>query len=301
LGIDTLYVNYTSGDIKTDGKLIRFDGTSGFSNFENLVGSAFSELIFGDSQDNRIDGGLGNDYIFGRDGNDILIGGDGLNFIFGGYGHNIIDGTNSNNLNNNSVAAYDSSDGLLINLNLEKGNATLASPGLSIAALVDDYINISSVRTGDGNDRITGNDQDNMFWGGGGNDSVFGGGGNDTIDGGSGFDRLDGGLGTDIFVFNKLFSSSSATTEVDTILDFGFGGRDKIDLRSYGSLDSDKLQIVNTTEKTNIFVHDRGFTQTIVVEGPSAGSLSLDDFILAGYSDQQTQRFDNSVFSIFSF
>ena len=188
-GVDTLYVNFTSGNIETDRKLIKFDGSK-FTNFENLVGSAFSENIIGDSQDNRIDGGLGNDKIFGDSGNDTLIGGDGLNYINGGYGHNIIDGTNSNNLNNGSIAVYDISDGLLINLKLEEGgNATLASPGLSNLTLTDDYTNISSVRSGHGNDMIIGNDQDNIFWGSGGNDSIFASGGNDIIDGGSGNDR----------------------------------------------------------------------------------------------------------------
>lgn len=297
-GVDTLYVNFTSGNIETDGKLIEFDG-SRFTNFENLVGSAFSENIIGDSQDNRIDGGLGNDKIFGWDGNDTLIGGDGFNFLNGGYGHNIIDGTNSNNLNNGSVAVYDISDGLLINLKLEEGgNATLASPGSSILTLTDDYINISSVKTGNGNDMIIGNDRDNIFWGGGGNDSIFASGGNDVIDGGSGFDLLEGGLGTDIFVFTRNASLSSyATTEVDTILDFGLGGNDKIDLRSFGVLNSSDLQIVNNVDRAIVYVRDQNFTQQIILENPIGSPVTLDDFLLVGISNSQTSLFDD--FSLF--
>ncbi len=298
-GIDTLHIRFASGKITTDGKLIKFDGSSGFNNFENLVGSAFSEIIQGDSQDNRIDGGLGNDSIYGGAGDDVLIGGDGFNIIKGGSGHNIIDGTNSNKLNNNSVATYDFldgiliSDGLIIDLTLEKGNAVLASPELSTSTLIDDYINISSVRTGKGNDMIIGNDQDNVFWGGGGDDSIFAGGGNDIIDGGFGFDILKGGGGTDIFVFTKPFFSSSAITEVDTILDFGFGGSDKIDLRSYGTINLNDLQIVNGGGRTNVYVHAQNFTQAIILENPVNAPVTLDDFLFNGIRNHQTDLLDN--------
>ena len=296
-GIDTLYVNFTSGNIETDRKLIKFDG-SRFTNFENLVGSAFSENIIGDSQDNRIDGGLGNDKLFGDAGNDTLIGGDGLNYINGGYGHNIIDGTNSNNLNNGSVAVYDISDGLLINLKLkEGGNATLASPGLSTLTLIDDYTNILSMRTGNGNDMIIGNDQDNIFWGSGGNDSIFASGGNDIIDGGSGNDFLEGGLGTDIFVFTRnSILSSSAITEVDTIRYFRSGGNDKIDLRSFGVLNSSDLQIVNNVDRAIVYVRDQNFTQQIIFENLIGSPVTQDDFLLVGISNSQTNLFDNYNF-----
>lgn len=295
-GIDTLHVNFTSGNIATDGKKLDFNDSSVFENFENLVGSAFSELIVGDSQNNRIDGGLGNDQILGGAGDDVLIGGDGINFINGGSGHNIIDGRNSNNLNNISVATYNFldgvliSNGLVINLKLEKGNATLASSDLSTLTLIDDYINIFAVETGKGNDMIIGNDQNNIFWGGFGNDSIFASGGNDVIDGGSGFDLLEGGDGADIFVFAP---SISPITEVDTILDFGFGGNDKIDLRSFGVINSSNLEITNSVGRTFIEVRNQNSTQQIILENPIGGPVTLDDFILTGFSNPQTNLYDS--------
>jgi Ca2+-binding RTX toxin-like protein len=135
-----------------------------------------------------------------------------------------------------------------------------------------------------------------MFWGGGGNDSIFAGGGSDIIDGGFGFDLLEGGDGADIFVFTRPFLSSSAITEVDTILDFGFGGSDKIDLRSYGTLNSNDLQIINSGDRTNVYVHAQNFTQQIVLERPIDGPVTLDDFIFNGFSNPQTNFFD--VFAI---
>ncbi len=303
-GEDMLHVFFNSGNIQNDQKQISFDGSSGFINFENITGSDFSEKITADANDNRIDGGKGNDFIFGGGGNDILIGGEGINYIRGGSGHNIIDGTSTNGY---SVATYDIIDGLAflegltINLKLESGNATLFSDNSSTPVLIDDYINISSIRSGKGDDVIIGNDDDNFFWSIQGDDSIFAGGGNDVIDGGFGNDFLEGGGGADIFVFSRAtFLSSSLITHTDTIRDFGFGGDDKIDLRSYGALDAAKFQIENIGSRTNVYVRDQGFTQHIVVEGPSAGSLTMDDFLLIGYSDQQTQRFDNLLGSFLS-
>ena len=297
-GIDTLYVNFSSGNIGTAVKEINLNGSSGFNNFENLVGSDLSEKITGDANNNRIDGGKGDDSIFGGGGNDVLIGGDGINYIRGGSGYNKIDGTTSNGY---SIATYDIIDGLAIlegltiNLESTSGNATLFKNGFSTPVLSDDYTNILSVRTGKGDDVIYGNDEDNIFWSVQGEDSIFAGGGNDIIDGGFGNDLLEGGSGTDVFVFSKIsFLLSSAITQVDTIQDFGVGGEDKIDLRSYGNLNSSNFQIFNDGNITNVYVRDAGFTQHIVVKGPSAGSLTLqDDFLLVGFSNSQTNLYDS--------
>jgi serralysin len=48
-----------------------------------------------------------------------------------------------------------------------------------------------------GNDRITGNELDNLIFGGAGNDTIRALGGNDTLNGGDGADHLDGGAGVD--------------------------------------------------------------------------------------------------------
>ncbi len=316
-GIDTLYVNFTSGNIGTDRKLIKFDGTSGFNNFENLVGSNFSETIWGDSQNNRIEGGLGNDEIFGGTGDDILIGGDGLNTISGGFGRNSIDGRNSDNLTSITIADYSSinftrdlllgisslkSDpiSLVINLKLEKGNVTLAPSEVSTLELIDDFINISSVRAGTGNDTMIGNDQHNFFWGNDGDDVIFGEGGDDIIAGGRGNDALRGGDGADIFVYKRPFSSGIEITEVDTIADFGFGGNDKIDLRAFVGLTANNLQIEGGAYETNIYIRENNFTQRIVLENPIDNEITLADFILVGFSTPQTNLFDGytSVFNV---
>ncbi len=64
-------------------------GGAGFdtlSNFENLLGSRFDDVLRGDLGVNRLMGGAGNDALFGARGDDILFGGLGNDFLEGGVG-----------------------------------------------------------------------------------------------------------------------------------------------------------------------------------------------------------------------
>jgi Ca2+-binding RTX toxin-like protein len=81
---------------------ITVDLTSGYNNagdtisgIENLVGTAFSDILNGDANNNTLTGGSGGDWLFGQAGNDIidggagddnLMGGDGVDYIYGGTG-----------------------------------------------------------------------------------------------------------------------------------------------------------------------------------------------------------------------
>ena len=56
------------------------------SGFENVIGSAFSDLIVGSNGSNRIDGGGGADAILGQGGNDSLYGGADGDYLEGGAG-----------------------------------------------------------------------------------------------------------------------------------------------------------------------------------------------------------------------
>jgi VCBS repeat-containing protein len=89
-GIDT--VSYADADA---GVTVRLSGgrqaTGGagvdtLSNFENLLGSRFGDVLTGDTGANRIDGGAGNDILFGARGDDVLVGGLGNDFLEGGVG-----------------------------------------------------------------------------------------------------------------------------------------------------------------------------------------------------------------------
>lgn len=67
-----------------------------YTSIENIIGSAFDDILTGDDERNVITGGAGDDYItgaggnydylYGNDGNDTIDGGDGYDYISGGLG-----------------------------------------------------------------------------------------------------------------------------------------------------------------------------------------------------------------------
>lgn len=78
----------------------------------------------------------------------------------------------------------------------------IAGANFSVAGVVWGSIAVGSVIenivTGDGNDRIAGNDLANIIHSKRGNDLISAGGGNDKIDGGAGNDTINGGIGNDV-------------------------------------------------------------------------------------------------------
>lgn len=101
-----------------------------------------------------------------------------------------------------------------------------------------------------GNDQLIGSTQPNLLIGQEGNDLLRGGiakdtllagDGNDIIIGGGSSDTLSGGLGADTFVWS-LSDTQTASTEVDTILDFGADDRLNLqDLLQGESLNAESL------------------------------------------------------------
>lgn len=80
--------------------------------------------------------------------------------------------------------------------------------GLSAFTIAADTI-IENAVTGDGNDRITGNDADNQLHGMRGNDTIIGGKGDDLLYGGTGDDTLEGGAGKDTLDGGDGFDTAS--------------------------------------------------------------------------------------------
>jgi len=63
------------------------------SNFQNIVGSDYSDRLIGDAGNNTIIGGGGNDWIEGGDGDDVLYAGSGGGMLRGGAGNDVLHGT----------------------------------------------------------------------------------------------------------------------------------------------------------------------------------------------------------------
>lgn len=74
----------TAGDFDTNAfTFTKYDTVIGF---ENVVGSSFNDIIFGNIAANALQGNDGDDELWGLAGNDTLKGGDGIDLVIGGAG-----------------------------------------------------------------------------------------------------------------------------------------------------------------------------------------------------------------------
>lgn len=165
-------------------------GTDTFTSIENLRGSAFGDVLYGDAGANILDGSGGDDTLVGRGGNDTLRGGAGTD-----------------------TADYsDAVSGIVARL-----STGVVSDGEGGTDLI---ISIENVNGGDFNDIIIAGGGDNALSGGAGYDVLIGGEGNDTLRGGSGVaNELYGGLGDDTYVVDAH----------DTIIELAGQGIDTVE------------------------------------------------------------------------
>ena len=159
-------------------------GTSGA---DVLRGGAGSDQMQGGAGNDRLSGLTGNDLLKGDSGNDTLFGGDGNDTLNGGWGQEALTGGKGVD-----TAVYDGLMKIVVNLGLTGPQDTGQGR--------DTLLSIENLRSGSGNDILTGSGQSNVLDGQGGNDKLIGGLGNDTLLGGAGNDTLQGGAGND-FLF----------------------------------------------------------------------------------------------------
>lgn len=135
------------------------------ADFENLIGSAFSDTLKGTNGNNIIAGLAGDDDIYGRDGDDILIGGAGEDDLYGGNGFDIAD------YSSNAAGIHLVADaaGRWTGTGGDAQGDTLVSIEKIIGTSGDDIFDGSALTTALTVD------------GGGGNDTIIGGAGDDTF------------------------------------------------------------------------------------------------------------------------
>ncbi|MCA8997325.1 MAG: VCBS repeat-containing protein [Planctomycetaceae bacterium] len=143
------------------------------TNIRTIIGTEFSDVIYGDVQNNVIygqdgsdviDGRGGNDEIYGGDHDDVIYGGGDHDQLFGGWGRDEIRGGAGDDV----IDGGEESDWL----RGDSGSDTI-------------YGGVG----GDGDD-IEGGSEDDTIDGGDGNDLIKGDGGSDTIQGGAGSDTI---------------------------------------------------------------------------------------------------------------
>ena len=155
---------------------------------DDIDGLAENDIIIGWNGDDRIEGWAGDDLLLGNQGNDILNGGDERDYVWGGVGDDLLFGGNGDD----KLLGYIGQDILI------GGGERDYLWGGSDA----DYL-----LGGDGDDTLWGNQGNDTLNGGGGNDLVRGNQGDDLIDGGAGNDTLFGGGGADIFELTANFGT----------------------------------------------------------------------------------------------
>lgn len=168
-----------------------------FANIENIIGSAFDDILGGSDAQNRILGGLGKDTLYGGSGEDHLEGGVGDDYLDGQAGFDYAD-------------YIEASSGVVVFLGGSQYN--------SGEAMGDTYVSIEGLIGSAYADMLGGDDKQNTIQGGDGNDWLFGGdnmagvnnedylvggAGNDVLSGGLGNDLLDGGDGIDVASYRE--------------------------------------------------------------------------------------------------
>jgi Ca2+-binding RTX toxin-like protein len=245
-GIDTLHFETSSlgvGVHLTFGAGYRGDALGdGFAGIENVKGSGFADVMYGEASANTLEGFAGVDEFHGSAGADTHDGGT----------------ENDTSYYRSSVAGV---------------TVTLANSGASVAGLGGDaagdiQISIENIiGSQTGGDTLTGNNASNFFNGNGGADRLNGLGGNDSLFGG-----FDVGV-VDTFVF------SGSGFGFDTIGDF-VDGTDKIELNQVpGVLNFANLSITQVNPSL-VFVGVNGDPASgITVQGNGGVVLTASDFI----------------------
>ena len=270
-------------------------------NIENITGTAYNDLITGNSGDNVITGGDGNDRLGGLGGNDTVIGGEGNDKLFGDGGNDTLEGGEGNDTltggtgfnvldGGDGVDKVDySGEGEGIYVRLDQGWGTdLSNKALGWADLTngiaantiehDDLISIENVEGTDFTDNIVGNGGDNVIMGLdgadylaglGGNDTILGGDGNDLIVGGTGDDTIKGGAGND----RVNWSVGDGADTID-------GGADTDTLRLFSTAAGQTITLGATLGVPGFTVESGGETVTVsnveeVTVDFTAGSGSL--------------------------
>jgi serralysin len=163
---------------------------------ENLTGSSFDDTLTGNDSSNVLRGGAGDDTLRGLAGEDKLVGGLDDDLLFGGAGADWLEG----GFGIDTASYAGAMAGVIANL----GNASANTRD----ALGDTYVSVENLIGTAHNDRLTGDNRENV---------ISAGDGNDVVNGGDGADRLRGNAGADSFVFDTALNPLS---NVDHILDY---------------------------------------------------------------------------------
>ena len=160
------------------------DTIYGLDDSDRICGNGGDDKIMAGAGVDQVDGGAGHNVLKGGPGDDRLYGGPAADSFWPGAGNDVVDGRGTSG---QEWVHYEHAGGP-VNVDLSIGHATGEGTDILVAIL-----DVAGSRFGD---VVKGNEYDNIFRLGNGNDTAVGKGGSDHIYGGSGADDLDGSGGT---------------------------------------------------------------------------------------------------------
>ena len=187
-GIDTASYQGASAGVTVN--LATGMGTAGqalgdtYASIENVTGSSYGDLIFGNGESNNLRGLAGNDIFVGSTG--------GRERYDGGSG-------------SDAVTYFQSASGVVASLS--------QGYGVGGDAALDLFTSIESLTGSIHDDILTGNGDRNSLRGLNGNDALNGYAGTDYLTGGRGDDEIDGGAGSDYAYFSGNASDFTITKQ----------------------------------------------------------------------------------------
>ena len=208
-GIDT--VAYDEELLGTQGVAVNLLQERGVDSFgardtlidvENITGTIFDDVVFGDAATNQFEGLSGDDSLNGRGGDDVLLGGDGDDTLVGGAGDDTLEGGAGDDLiggrtGDDVINAGDGDDRVVGQL----GDDVI--DGGDGADVLNGGVGADIITGGAGGDTILGRNDADIIDGGDGDDALNGGSGEDRITGGAGDDVIVGGADADVFVYTE--------------------------------------------------------------------------------------------------
>ena len=302
-GIDTLdytaVLNGSTIDLDEGTAMSDEIGHDTISNFEVLLagagqddiqGSDAAEEIRGNGGDDVIDAGGGADVVAGGEGNDQLSDGTGADTVSGDDGQDVViaamDEAADTYDGGAGVDTLDYSAALMdVVIDLVAANASGAEIG------TDSITNFEVIKSGEGDDELTGSDDDETLIGNGGDDVIAGGDGADILDGGAGNDVIADGEGADCVLAGTGDDIVLAAADGSNDIYSGQAGSDTLD---YSQSSQGVLVDLNTGQATGFDIgHDviSGFEQVVGSTGNDHMNIGTTAMILEGNGGSDTFEF----------
>ncbi len=229
--------------------------------------AAGNDTINGGAGNDTIFGMLGTDTVHGDDGNDIIASTGNGSYFGDGGSDTIFAGLTSSSETLDGGTGIDMLDttswGSDYVVNLTTGLTNFAS---------ESFTNFENLRSGAGNDTLTGTADANTIYGGVGNDTIDGLAGNDTLTGEAGDDTVNGGDGNDNLTDYSGTNALSGGNDNDTIAMYLVNGA-----AAHGDAGSDTLYLY--------------------LSAAGAVTINLNGNSTQGANTMATDGFENLVFS----